>query len=341
MVKKKDSSWRMFVDYKALNKVTVPDKYPIPVVDELLDEQHGASYFSKLDLKSEYHQIWVREEDIHKMAFRTHEGHYEYLVMPFGLINASATFQSTMNRVFKCCLRKFVLVFYYDILVYSSDWQSHLSHLQQVLRILGEHQFVANKKKCTFGRQQVEYLRHVISGYGVAVDYSKVKNVLEWRVPHIVRGFLGLTGYYRKFINGYGKIVRPLTDVTKKDGFSWGSEAAAAFERLKKALSTAPVLALPDFTQPFQIEFDASGRGIGAMLMQSGRPIAYFSKALADTNLSKSVYEKELMALMLAVQHWRHYLIGRNFVVFTDQLSLKHILQQRAVVISNVRYLNS
>jgi len=237
-----------------------------------------------------------------------------------------------MNQIFKAYLRKFVLVFFDDILVYSRDWETHLLHLQQALRVLSQQQFIVNQKKCNFGQQQVEYLGHVISGLGVTVDRTKVKNVVEWPVPRNVKGvkgFLGQTGYYRKFIKDYGKMVKPLTELTKKDGFYWGPEAAAAFKELKRVLTSASLLTLPDFTQPFQIECDASGRGIGAVLMQNQKPIAYFSKALSATNLSKFVYEKEFMALVLSVQHWRHYLIGKSFIVFTDQKSLKNLLQQR------------
>ena len=322
----------MCVDYRALNKVTIPDKFPIATINELLDELHKAKYFSKIDLKSGFHQIRVREEDAPKTAFRTHEGHYEYLVMPFGLMNAPSTFQATMNSLFRPLLRRYVLVFFDDILVFSPTWSQHLQHLGEVLRLLVQNCFYVNRKKCLFGRQSIEYLGHIISGKGVAMDPTKIQCIRDWPVPRNVkgvRGFLGLTGYYRKFIKDYGRIAKPLTELTKKDGFKWSTGAQQAFEELKTKLSTYPVLTLPDFSKEFVVECDASGRGIGAVLMQEKKPIAYFSKALAPSTLTKSVYEKEIMALVLAVQHWRHYLMGRPFKVYTDHKSLRHILQQR------------
>jgi hypothetical protein len=227
----------------------------------------------------------MNEVDIPKTAFRTHEGHYEFLVMPFGLCNSPSTFQSLMNHVFHPFLHHFVLVFFDDILIYSKTWTTHLAHVDRVLHLLSQHQLFLKQSKCSFGTSEVEYLGHLVGKAGVRVDPKNIEAMQDWPCPKTLKilcGFLGLTGYYHKFVKNYGKIVTPLTALLKNNSFTWTPTAAQAFQTLKVAMCTTPVLALPDFTKTFVLECDASGRGIGAVLMQEGRPLAFTNKQLSE-----------------------------------------------------------
>ncbi|GJR62648.1 ty3-gypsy retrotransposon protein, partial [Tanacetum coccineum] len=246
---------------QAVNAVIVKDHFPIPTVDEL----HGAKIFSKLDLRASYHQLRIYDMDIEKMVFRTHHGHYEFLVMPFGLPNAPSTFQATMNHIFRSVLRKFVLVFFDDILIYSSSWDLHLQHLETVFPILKTNHFFAKQSKCEFGSASLSYLGHIVSHEGVVVDPSKVTYIQEWPLPNNIRqlrGFLGLAGYYRRFVACYASLAAPLTHLLRKDAFIWTDVATVAFNNLKVALMNTPVLALRDFSKPFLIQTNASGSGL-------------------------------------------------------------------------------
>ncbi|XP_037446316.1 uncharacterized protein LOC119316015 [Triticum dicoccoides] len=281
--------------------------------------------------------------DIPKTAFRTRYGHYEYLVMPFGLTNAPAAFMDLMNRVFKPYLDQFVIVFIDDILIYSKTEEEHSMHLKIVLQILREHKLYAKLKKCDFWMNKVPFLGHIISEEGISVDPAKVQAVAEWQRPSTVtdiRSFLGLAGYYRRFILNFAKIAAPLTHLTKKGiKFEWSDECEKSFQELKNRLVSAPVLALPVGGEEFTIYCDASKIGLGCVLMQRGKVIAYASRQLKPYEQNYPTHDMELAAVIFALKIWRHYLYGEHCEIFTDHKNLKYIFTQKELNMRQRRWL--
>ncbi|KAJ9524664.1 hypothetical protein QJQ45_024262 [Haematococcus lacustris] len=376
-VTKTDGSLRMCIDYRALNKVTIKNKYPLPRIDQLIDRLHGATVFSSLDLQSGYHQIRITPEDVPKSAFRTPFGHYQFKVLSFGLTNAPATFQAVMNDIFREH-NKFVVVYLDDIvvafsrpaaaslrsaaagfglelfstgarprvfkpfstggfvviyyLVFSKDKTEHAKHLEVVFKLLLQNQLYAKLKKCEFERAELKFLGHLVGVKGIRPDPAKIQSIVDW--PPLtdvasVRSFVGLATYFRTFIQGFAKLVAPLTNLTKTHvQWCWDDSCEAAFRGVKHALSNAPVLALPDFSKQFQVICDASVTGIGAVLMQDGHPIAFESRRFIPAEVNYTTGEQELLAVVHALKTWRCYLEGVEFKVITDHNPLIYISTQ-------------
>jgi hypothetical protein len=331
-IRKKDGSWRLCIDYRQLNKATIKNQYPLPRIDDLFDQMKGATVFSKIDLRSGYHQLRIKEDDVPNTTFKTRFGHYEFTVLPFGLTNAPGVFMSLMNGVFREYLDKFVQVFIDDILIYSRTTEEHDEHLHLVLQCLREHKLYGKLSKCSFYQSRIHYLGHVISGEGIAVDPAKVEAIMEWPAPTIVtevHSFMGLAGYYRRFVEGFSKIAGPITELQKKNKkFVWTEKCAGAFRRLKELLTTAPILKVPDMDVDFLVCTDASKEGLGGVLMQDGRVIAYISRKLRRHEENYATHDLELLAIVYALKVLRHYLVGRKFELRTDHCGLQHIFTQ-------------
>jgi hypothetical protein len=332
LVPKKDGSWRMCVDCRAINNITIRYRYPIPCLDDMLDELSGAIIFTKIDLRSGYHQIRMKLGDEWKTAFKTKFGLYEWLVMPFGLTNAPSTFMRLMNEVLRPFIGLFVVVYFDDILIYSKSMEEHLEHLRAVFDTLRAANLFGNMEKCIFCTQRVSFLGYVVTPQGIEVDSSKIDAIREWPTPSTVtqiRSFLGLAGFYRRFVRDFSSIAAPLHELTKKGvPFIWSDSQEVAFNTLKDKLTHAPLLQLPDFGKIFELECDASGIGLGAVLLQEGKPVAYFSEKLSGASLRYSTYDKELYALVRTLQTWQHYLWHREFIIHSDHEALKHIRTQ-------------
>ncbi|KAK4411556.1 Transposon Ty3-I Gag-Pol polyprotein [Sesamum angolense] len=305
-VKKKDGSMRLCIDYRQLNRITIKNKYPLPRIDGLLYQLKGATVFSKIDLRSGCWQLRVEEGSIPKTTFRTRYGHYEFVVMPFGLTNAPAAFMSLMNKTLKPFLDQFVIVFIDDILIYSSS-------------------------------------RHVVSKEGVQPDPAKVKAIMEWEPPKNVskvQSFLGLAGYYRRFVKDFSVVAKHLTNLLKKNApFNWNDKCAQSFEELKKRLTSAPILALPSGDGGYVVYTDASRQGLGCVLMQHEKVIAYASRQLMPHEINYPTHDLELVAIVHALKIWRHYLYGETFQIFTDHKSLKYIPTQKELNLRQRRWI--
>ncbi|KAJ9546848.1 LOW QUALITY PROTEIN: hypothetical protein OSB04_019391 [Centaurea solstitialis] len=333
-VKKKDGTMRMCIDYRELNKVTVKNKYPLPRIDDSFDQLQGVKFFSKIDLRSGYHQLKVREEDIPKTAFRTRYGHYEFLVMSFGLTNAPAAFMDLMNRVCKPYLDKFVIVFIDDILIYSKTAEEHGEHLRKVLEMLKRERLHAKFSKCEFWLK--EFLGHIVTQEGIKVDLAKIEAIKDWespKSPSEVRSFLGLAGYYRS--------NRHTTYGTDKEGRQVQMDITCeyAFNNLKGKLTSAPILTLPHGTDGFVVYCDASKLGLGCVLMQEGKVIAYASRKLKVYELNYPTHDMELAAVVFAIKIWRHYLYGVKCQIYTDHKSLQYLLNQKELNMRQRRWI--
>jgi hypothetical protein len=341
-VKKKDGSLRLCVDYRGLNKVTVRNRYPLPLIPALLDRLRTGHIFSKIDLRGAYNLVRIKPGDEWKTAFRTRYGHFEYKVMPFGLTNAPAVFQHMMNDIFREYLDHFVVIYLDDILVFSSNLAEHTHHVRLVLTKLREYGLFAKSEKCEFDRTSVEFLGYMISPTGITMDKRKVAAITDWPLPtrlKEVQSFLGFANFYRRFIEGFSSLVQPLIQLTRKDTpFVWTPAAHNAFNALKAAFLSAPLLVHPDPTRPFQVETDASDFAIGAVLSQPDdngtlHPVAFYSRKFTAPEINYPVYDKELAAIISAFAEWRPYLAGaqHRIQVVTDHKNLIHFTTTRTL----------
>lgn len=325
-----ERKWRIVIDYRKLNNVTVGDSYPLPNIEHILDQLGHSQYFTTLDLASGFHQIEMKPEDISKTAFSTPFGHYEFTRMPFGLRNSPSTFQRLMNTVLTGLQGLQCFVYLDDIVIYASTIDQHSEKLRSVFNRLRSNNLLLQPDKCEFMRKEVAYLGHVISSEGVAPNPEKIKAIATYPAPKNekqIKQFLGLVGYYRRFIQNFSSIAKPLTSLLKKDTpFTWTQQTQEAFESFKTILTTQPILQYPNFKEKFLLTTDASDYAIGAVLSQgeTGKdlPIAYASRTLNKAEINYSTTEKEALAIIWATNHFRPYLYGRKFTIFTDHRPL-------------------
>ncbi|KAA3484506.1 DNA/RNA polymerases superfamily protein [Gossypium australe] len=340
--KKKDGSMRLCIDYWQLNKVTVKNKYPLPRINDFFDQLKGATVFSKIDLRSGYYQLRVKDSNVPKTAFQTRYGHYKFLVMPFGL-NAPAVFMDLMNRIFRSYLDKFVVVFIDDIFFYTCDEKERDEHLRTVLQILRDNQLYAKFSKSEFWLKEVGFLGHIVSGDGIRVDPSKISTIFYWKqLKNVseVRSFLGLVGYQRQFVKGFFMIATLKMRLLQKDvKFEWTEKCQHSFEKLKALLTEALVLVQPELGKEFVVYSDASLYGLGCVLMQEGKVIAYASRQLKPHEKNYPTHDLELAAIVFALKVWRQHLYGEKCQVFTNHKSLNYLMTQKELNLRQRRWL--
>src|SRR5258706_4223304 len=337
--KKVGRGLRLCMDYRGLNKVMILNRYPLPLMNELRDRVRGAKIFTKLDLKAGYNLIRIKEDDEWKTAFRSRYGHYEYLVMPFGLANAPATFQNMMNEIFKDMIDMGVVIYLDDILIYSENELDHIAFTKRVLDRLQEHRLAIATEKCEWHKSKVNFLGYIISEEGIEMDQEKIKTILQWDPPGAVKevqSFLGFANFYRHFIEGYSRLTCPLTDLTKKsEKFVWSNECDIVFDQLKKRFTSAPILRHFDPELPCTVECDASDFAIGAILSQEYvkrlHPVAFHSRKMNKHEINYEIHDKELLAITSAFKELRRYLEGarHKINVFTDHRGLEWFAQNK------------
>ena len=336
--KKADASgqqkWRLVVDYRKLNEKTVSDKYPLPNITEILDKLGKCQYFTVLDLASGFHQIEVDPKDVYKTAFSVESGLYEYLRMPFGLKNAPATFQRVMDHVLRELIGKCCLVYMDDIIVFSTSLQEHLNNLGKIFMALEKVNLKIQLDKSEFLKKEVAFSGHYVTEHGVKPNPAKIDAIKNWPVPKNqkeLKGFLGILGYYRRFVRDFAKITKPLTaQLRKGEQVEHTPQFLKTFHLCKDLLTQSDILQYPDFDKPFILTTDASNFALGAVLSQGtigkDRPIAYASRTLTRTEENYSAIEKELLAIVWACQYFRPYLFGKRFTLYTDHQPLTYAL---------------
>ncbi|KAJ1132588.1 hypothetical protein NDU88_010895 [Pleurodeles waltl] len=351
-IPKPDKSLRACIDYRGLNKATIKNKYPLPLIPVLLDQLRHSTVYTKLDLRGAYHLVRVKEGDEWKTAFKTKFGLFEYTVMPFGLCNAPAAFQFFINEVLHEFLDVCVIVYIDDILIYSKNSEEHTQHVRAVLSKLKENHLFAKLEKCTFNVSKVDFLGYCLSPQGITMDVKKISAIADWPEPSSVKDiqkFLGFANFYRRFIAHFADIAAPITTLLRKgQRFLWTDEAAHAFQLLEQKFTSAPILKHPDPDLPFFVEADASQVALGGVLSQRDavdgqlHPIAFYSKKLLPAEQNYTVAERELLAIKVAFSEWRHHLMGAKYpvTIFSDHRNLQFFGSLKALTPRQMRWLN-